>query len=481
MYKDSCQLRIEDFIFPYGTLDQENDWVKLPEIVPWETIEEGYAAQFVNNGHPAHPSRMAFGALVIKQRMKCSDEWVVKHISENPYLQYFIGMKEYSSKCPFGASTMVAFRTRFSPEDIVRILEATIPGPEQDSEGTVQEQEREQELEEGGNDEEDAPNDGTLVLDATCCPADIAYPQDINLLNRSREKLEETIDEICEANGLKKPRTYRKCARKDYLRLAKSKKRTEKALRKAIGKQLRYIRRDIRYIVEMVENGVKLTQAQKNRMNLVTTVYEQQRLMQETHTHRIPGRIVSLFQPWVRPIVRGKAHANTEFGAKLHISLSNGYIRIERLDFESYNEAEDLCRAVERYRKRYGHYPQRILADKIYRNRQTLAYCKARGIRLAGPALGKPPKNQALTKQAKAQEYQDSCDRNEVEGVFGTGKTAYGLGRIAAHLKTTAFCTIGVALILMNLTKRLRSLLRLFYFWLLQFDFLICPKAASHF
>ena len=51
-------------------------------------------------------------------------------------------------------------------------------------------------------------------------------------------------------------------------------------------------------------------------MNLVTTVYEQQRIMQETHTHRIPGRIVSLFQPWIRPIVRGKAHANTKFGAK---------------------------------------------------------------------------------------------------------------------------------------------------------------------
>ena len=454
MYKDNHQLRIEDFVFPYGTLDRENDWVKLAEIMPWETIEEGYAAQFVNNGHPAHPARMAFGALVIKQRLKCSDDWVIKHISENPYLQYFIGMKEYSSECPFGASTMVAFRKRFSPEDIERILDATIP-------------ESEQESDDGGDDDQDPPNSGTLTLDATCCPADIAYPQDVNLLNEAREKLERTIDEICETNGLTKPRTYRKCARKDYLRLAKSKKRTRRALRKAIGKQLRYIRRDIRYIVEFVQNGVKLTQTQKEHMNLVTTVYEQQRIMYETRTHSIPRRIVSLSQPWVRPIVRGKAHANTEFGAKLHISLSNGYIRIERLDFESYNEAEDLYRAVERYRERYGHYPQRILADKLYRNRQTLAYCKQHNIRLTGPALGKPPKNRILTKLAKAQEYQDSCDRNEVEGIFGTGKTAYGLGRIAAHLKATTFSTIGVALILMNLTKRLRSLLRIFYAWLL--------------
>ena len=145
------------------------------------------------------------------------------------------------------------------------------------------------------------------------------------------------------------------------LRLAKSKKRTRRAVRKAISKQPRYIRRDIRYIVEFVQNGVKLTQAQKARMNLVITAYEQQRIMYETKTHSIPRRIVNLSQPWVRPIVRGKAHANTEIGTKLHISLSDGY---ERLDFESYNEAEDLYRAAERYRERYGHYPQRVLADK---------------------------------------------------------------------------------------------------------------------
>ena len=179
--------------------------------------------------------------------------------------------------------------------------------------------------------------------------------------------------------------------------------------------------------------------------------------------------------------MRSPYHALQDVLHHYNTDRSPGYIRIERLAFESYNETDDLYRAVERYRKCYGHYPQRVLADKIYRNRQTLAYCKKCGIRLAGPALGKPSKNQALTKLAKAQEYQDSCDRNEVEGVFGTVKTAYGLGRIAARLKTTAFCTIGVALILMNLTKRLRYLFRLFYSCLLRIDYLLCPEAASPF
>ena len=448
MYKDNSQLRIEDFVFPYGKLDPENDWVRLAALVPWDVAEERYAVRFVNNGHPAHPARMALGALLIQRRLKCSDQWLVKHIGENPYLQYFIGMKEYGP-CPFGASTLVAFRKRFSEEDLALILEASIPKAEKTDDP---------------DDRNDPPNSGTLILDATCCPADIAYPQDIDLLDQAREKAEKTVDELCKQTGQKKPRMYRKRARKDYLHLSKSKKRSAKAIRTAVRKQLQYIRRDIGYVAELVKKGAKLSPKQADRLNIITTVYEQQRIMFETRSHSIPRRIVSLAQPWIRPIVRGKAHANTEFGAKLHISLVDGYARIERLDFEPFIESEGLWRAVARYRERYGCYPERILADKIYRNRQTLAFCKGHGIRLSGPALGKPPKDPDLSRQAKKLEYHDNCDRNAVEGVFGTGKTAYGLSRVMAHLPETAVCVIGVALLLLNLTSSMRAALALFCF-----------------
>ena len=418
--------------------------------------------QLVNNGAPAHPCRMALGALLIQRRLKCSDGWLVKHVGENPYLQFFIGMKEYGP-CPFGKSTLVAFRKRFSEEDIAAILEASIPQPEK--------------AEEEGNDgdEGEPPNSGTLVLDATCCPADIAYPQDVNLLNQAREKLEKTVDEICENTGENKPRMYRRRARRDFLRLSKSKKRSAKAIRSAIRKQLQYIRRDVGYIVRFVQSGVKLTEKQKNRLNLVTTVYEQQRIMFEDRTRSVPHRIVSLAQSWVRPIVRGKPHALTEFGAKLHISLVDGYARIERLDFEAFNEAEDFWKAVYRYHDRYGRWPERILADKIYRNQQTLAFCREHGIRLSGPALGRPAKNPNLSALLRKQEYQDLCDRNVVEGLFGTGKTAYGLGRISVHLEESSHCVIGVALLLWNLTKGLRSLWRAFLRFL--FSLPICGVA----
>lgn len=67
----------------------ENGWINLAALVPWEVAEERYAARFVNNGHPAHPARMALGALLIRRRLQCSDQYLVTHVGENPYLQLY--------------------------------------------------------------------------------------------------------------------------------------------------------------------------------------------------------------------------------------------------------------------------------------------------------------------------------------------------------------------------------------------------------
>lgn len=150
--------------------------------------EEQYAVRFVNNGHPAYPARMALGTLLIQRRLKCSNQWPMKHIGENLYLQYFIGMKEYGP-CPFGASALVAFRKRSSEKDLATILEASAPKAET-------------EKKEDSYDGNDPPNSGMLVLDVTCYPADIAYPQGIDLLNHTQDKAEKTVDELCEIYSL---------------------------------------------------------------------------------------------------------------------------------------------------------------------------------------------------------------------------------------------------------------------------------------
>lgn len=478
MYRKVTQLQLDDFVFPYGKLDPENDWVKLAGLVPWDEAETEYAKQFVDNGHPAHSVRIALGALIIKQRLKCSDEWTVRHVSENPYLQYFLGLKEYTSKCPFGASTMVEFRKRFPPQAIEALLAASVPeknNSDDDSTGNGGETGSSESRPE--NESSENVNSGSLLMDATCCPADVAFPQDFQLLNDAREKLEKLIAEICKTHSFSMPRMRRKQARRDYLLLSKSKKRSAKNIRSAVKKQLNYIFRDLGYLIGYIKQGIHLDAKQYSLLNTITTLYEQQLYMFEQRVHSVPDRIVSLSQPWVRPIVRGKAHANTEFGAKLHISMVDGYARIERLSFDAFNEATDFFAAVEHYRKQHGVYPARVLADKIYRNRQTVNWCRERNIQLTGPCLGRPPKDAERRKEARRQEYQDICDRNIVEGEFGTGKRVYGLGRIMAHLPETSFCVIGIALLCMNLAKRLRSLL-LSIFWMLYFKLFVPRKSC---
>jgi len=101
MYRDnrSGQLSFIDFYLPFGgKLSGENRWVTLSKLIPWEKYENEYAEQFSKEiGAPAKPFRMALGALIIKERLWTSDEETVEQIRENPYLQYFLGLSEYSN------------------------------------------------------------------------------------------------------------------------------------------------------------------------------------------------------------------------------------------------------------------------------------------------------------------------------------------------------------------------------------------------
>lgn len=88
-----------------------------------------------------------------------------------------------------------------------------------------------------------------------------------------------------------------------------------------------------------------------------------------------------LFQNNNLAIVRGKAKAPVEFGAKLDLSIDeNGIARLERLSFDAYNESDVLIAAVENYKSHTGHYPERVLVDQIYRNRTNRAFCSEHGI-----------------------------------------------------------------------------------------------------
>ena len=401
MYKipDKSQPSLLDFNQPLGLrMDPENRWVRLADMVPWDIFEEKYAALFPSGtGNVAKPLRLALGSLIIQNRFQYSDRELVEQLAENPYLQYFIGLPGYQACAPFDASTLVWFRKRITIDILNEANEYMLghkddkgDGPKPSASGSS-----------GGDarPEEGSTDGGTLIIDATCAPVNIRYPQDISLLNEAREKLEYIIYRMCKAYGLTLPRRYRRNARKDYLAFVKCRKHTENKVREAVRKQLSYVRRDIKYLEGFFSQGYAPDKKEAPLFLTILRLYRQQEYMYKNHVHSVADRIVSISQPWVRPIVRGKASAPVEFGPKLDVSIdSGGYGRIEKVSFDAYNESSNLVEAAERYKERTGKYPGRILADKIYRTKDNRDYCREHGIRLSGPKLGSRQKMLGLTK-----------------------------------------------------------------------------------
>lgn len=450
MYKKqlNTQFNFSDFNQPIGLrMNNENRWVKKAEKIPWDDIEDKYAALFESNtGTVAKPLRMALGSLIIQTEYGYSDRELVAQIQENPYYQFFIGLPGYQEEAPYVPSLLVEFRKRLTPEILGDINEMIIRS--KDNKNNHGGDTGQPDI--SGNDNATPENRGTMLIDATCAPQNISFPQDTHLLNECREKLEGIIDYICETNSLDKPRTYRREARKEFLKIARNRRKTAVKIRKAIKKQLQYIRRDLAYIDEYLAKGYTLKVKQERLLGVLRTLYSQQKTMYEEKSHSVPDRIVSISQPHIRPIVRGKASAAVEFGAKLDISVVDGFARIERLSFDAYNESEVLQQAVNNYREKYGCYPQKILADKIYRNRDNLNFCKQHNIRISGPALGRPKKDVEVDRK---EEYRDNCDRVEVERAFSLAKRNYGLGLIRTRLEETSKHAIALSILAMNLNK----------------------------
>jgi IS5 family transposase len=196
---------------------------------------------------------------------------------------------------------------------------------------------------------------------------------------------------------------------------------------------------------------------------VISEVLRQQQWMYEQRSRRIDDRIVSISQPHVRPIKRGKAGSDTEFGAKVSISLVDGVSFVDRISWDNFNEGIDLIGQIESYRSRFGHYPKSVHADKIYRNRDNRKYCKKHNIRLSGPKLGRPAKltkaNASQLEAEKQQARKDEIERNLVEGKFGQGKRRYSLNRIMTKLACTSETAIMLSFVVMNLKRWLSTVL----------------------
>lgn len=499
-YNDAKQLPIEEFKTPFAVkLSKDNRWVKLAEILPWDKLAEIYhrTLSTKKKGRPNKDARLVIGALIIKHKEVLSDRRTLESIQENIYQQYFLGLSNYTYEPVFDSTLFVSIRRRLGAasfdamvQELMSVVAPTGPRVKASSDEETQEtkdsdlhaspeaaavvetaeklSEQSASLNEASTEKKE--NAGMLIVDMTVAPADIAYPTDIDLLNTCREKTEQLVDvlykQIPKEQKSEKPRTYRKRARKDYLEIAKQRKRSANTIRKAIRKQLNYVNRNIntvRALLTLVPDGLQYPEMKE--FWVIQELYRQQFEMYQEKTHRIADRIVSVAQPHVRPIVRGKAATPVEFGAQVSVSIhNNGFNRIHRIEWDAYNEGSDLQGQIEAYNTQHGHYPEIVLADKKYGTKDNRAFMKTHGIKYGGTPLGRPKSDGTRTDLL---EKEIVNKRNWVEGKFGTGKRSYGLDNIRAKRADTSESWIAAIFFMMNLSVLLKVLgpnfLSLFY------------------
>lgn len=436
MYKFSepvnSQLEMFEKSLPFsGKLDPENRWLKLASLIDWQKFEASYAETFAAIGRPGVRARVVIGALILKYILEVSDTELTLQLTENPYFQYFIGLARFKSQPPFDSSTLTHVRKRLGEklfdefEQIVinNLIEKKLIKPR------------------------------ALQLDATVYESDITYPTDCGLLNKARQYCIEQIKKLSQAVG-GKVRTYCRVAQKAYVSFSKARTHTVKKVRALQKALLQYLRRNIGQLSELIvlaqEKGQAVCQKLVTTLETVKTIYDQQKTMYDNRVNSIKSRIVSFHKPYIRPIVRNKSGKKVEFGAKAALSLVDGYLFADHINFENFNEGNQLADSVEKFQQRFGSYPDYVAMDQIYGSRENRNYLAQRNIRAAVKPLGRPKQDDTAEAERRWR-HQKQRERNQIEGAIGNSKTNYSLGVVRAKLPETEISWIRMSLISRNL------------------------------
>lgn len=473
-YTPASQLKIEDFKTPFElNMDPDNRWVKLSELLPWDELAAVYYRRLnANKGRAALNARLAIGAMIIKHKLNLTDRETISMIQENPYMQFFLGLDTFNPNPVFDPSLFVELRKRmgkaafddFNELLIAKALNKPLSKKEKlDTDSSNEHQtpsdspaSKDVASPASGTSQTDPAPKGKLKLDATVADIYIKHPTDLDLLHTARERSEQIIDLLHDKlPDSKKPRTYRRVARKDYLSLAKKNSKSQKQIRKGLRKQLSCLNRNFGHIEKMLDEltgePFPLTPKLQRDYWVIQEVYRQQKEMFDNKTKRCDHRIVSISQPYVRPIVRGKAKNKVEFGPKLGLALAHGYTRINTISWDAYHEGvKDFQSSVEQYRKFYGYYPELVQVDAIYPTKDNRSWAKKRGIRITAKPLGRPKNQTAAQKKKHKQEY---AERNHIEGKIGQAKNGYRLNQVRTKLRETAESWISCVIFITNLVR----------------------------
>ena len=338
-------------------LDRRQPLRKLADAIPWETFEKEFGEYYSEEGRPAKPVRLMVGLLLLKQMFNVSDERVVELWVQNPYWQYFCGMKEFQWELPCDPSDLVYFRRRIGEEGVTLIMGI--------SAGMHGEKARETEV----------------VIDTTAQEKNITYPTDTKLYR----KIIGRCWKMAERNAVKLRRRYgkevRRCLmaqrwRKDP-RKRKEARKGQRKLRIIAGRLVRELQRKL---------PVEVAQSQQENFALYRRVLDQK--PKET------GKVYSLHEPQVYCMAKGKEHKKYEFGSKASVAMTkkSGVIVAAMAHEKNLYDGDTLPEVLEQTEMITDRRPLKAIVDRGYRGRK-----KAGATEVLVPGKATPGQSRSLT------------------------------------------------------------------------------------
>ena len=299
------------------------------------------------------------------------------------------------------------------------------------------------------------------LCDATCYESYIKYPTDVKLLWDCIEWMHRCIKRLSKDMGQPRPRNKYQDNKERRLAYARKRRKTYKEERHIRMLLLNLCEKLILQLGQLLEQWSKqewqdetlFDKEDWQRYRIIGKIYRQQRFHYDNPGESVPDRIVSLYKPYLRPIVRGKENKRVEFGAKAHTWQVDGLNFLEHLSFSAFNESTRLRQSIAFHHKGFGKLAQ-LGGDNIYGTNANRRLCSKLGISNCFKPKGRRTHDELLRQQEdQARKAIGTARATVLEGSYGNDKNHYGLRKVKARNELTEVAWIFFGMMTANAVK----------------------------
>ncbi|RYU93914.1 transposase, partial [Emticicia agri] len=385
-----------------GAIYQTIDWPALVKLLPQKRTKVGSPSLLPAQGY--------FGLMFLKHYLKLSDEKLLERLNTDWAIQMFCGVQLKDYQMIRDNAFVSNVRTYLAKHIDLGVFQQTLISQWK----------------------QEIPDKQVVSMDASCYEVYIRFPTDVKLLWESCQWLwEKQIPSLCSTYRIKLPRSKFKEQKIKYVAYSKLRKKSHRKTRSRQNALLKLLYKAIEaYQLLLNQTQAKgLSIAEAETFKTIKLVYQQQRQRYLHHQAKIPNRIVSLYKPYIRPIVRGKENKPVEFGMKVHKLQVGGISMIEHCSYEAFNEYKRLKLSIIKHKSSFG-VCTHIAADRIYATNENRRYTTKKDIQTNFVRKG-AGKDDKATKQIKTLLNKERATR--LEGSFGTEKEHYLLHKNKAR------------------------------------------------